>query len=277
MTLVIAFLAGCLFDEKDVTYKRKTTPLSVYIEIPAMQHIFTEGYPKELVARVNSAKINIDDVGFIWTSDLDGDIGQGEIITTDILSIGEHVITLTAYDKNENVSTYQIQIKKLQRPNMPKIEKKVEKPIVYVDRVDGTPYIDFRDGTVLDKRTNLMWLKTDDGYDRPYVEAYNYCLDLEFAEYDDWRLPMLDELEEISNIGYGKLEPVLSAVFEAKNDAYYWTQTEYAFSNPSVSHTRFFDTVYYSWLESKNGFVGKTAPGGNEFRTFYARCVRDAR
>jgi hypothetical protein len=276
MVVAIVFPFGCIFEEKGTTSKTETAPPSVYIDIPSMQRTFTEGHPKEFVAKTYSREDYIDEAYLIWTSDLDGDIGQGKVITTDVLSVGEHVITLTAYDENDNAGTYQIKIKKVKRPSMPQIEKKVEKAIIYIDRIDRTTYIDNRDDTVLDKNTDLMWLITDDGYDRPYVEAYNYCLDLEFAGYEDWRLPTLEELEEIANIGYGKLEPILCAVFEVKNHAYYWTQTQSDFSISSVAHTRYFDVVYFSWLGNKNGFVGITAPGGNEFRTFYARCVRAA-
>jgi alpha-tubulin suppressor-like RCC1 family protein len=34
----------------------------------------------------------------VWTSDLDGEIGTGETFTYDLLSIGEHILTLTATD-----------------------------------------------------------------------------------------------------------------------------------------------------------------------------------
>ena len=273
----MVFLFGCFLEEKGTTYKTETVRPSVYIEIPSMQRTFTEGYPKELIARTYSNKSHIAETDFIWTSDLDGEIGQGTVITTDVLSIGEHVITLTAYDENENAYTSQIGVKKVKRPSMPEIEKKVEKPIIYVDRVDGTTYIDFRDGTVFDKNTNLMWLITDDGYDRQYVEAYNYCLDLEFAGYEDWRLPMLEELEEIANINYNKLEPVLCAVFEAKNGGDYWTQTESDFSISSMPNIRYFAAVKFKWNEHRNGFVGETIGGVNEFTPRYARCVRAAR
>ena len=277
MAVVICVPVGCFFEEKSSTYRTKTAPLTVYIEIPSMQRTFTEGYPKELLAIASLDKGTINEEDLIWTSDLDGVIGQGEIITTEILSIGEHVITLTAYDKNENAVTSQIQIKKVKRPSMAEIEKKIEKPIIYIDRTDRTTYIDNRDGTVLDKANNLMWLITDDGYDRPYVESYNYCLDLDFAGYNDWRLPTLDELEDIANVGYKKLEPVLCAVFEAKNGGGYWTQTESDFSISSQSNTRYFAVVKFKWNRDRNGFVGETIGGVDEYAPRYSRCVRAAR
>ena len=277
MAVAICFPFGCFLEEKGTTYKTETVRPSVYIKIPAMQHTFTEGYPKELIAKTYSNESHIAEADFIWTSDLDGEIGQGMVITTDVLSLGEHVITLTAYDENENAYTSQIKIKKVKRPSMPEIEKKDEKPIIYVDRVDGTTYIDLRDGTVLDKNTNLMWLITDDGYDRQYAEAYNYCLDLEFAEYEDWRLPMLDELEDLANIiGYHKIEPVLCEVFDAKNGGGYWTQTESDFSISSLPNVRSFTVVRFRWKDNIKGFVGETE-GALEIDTHYSRCVRAAR
>jgi hypothetical protein len=277
MAVVICFPVGCFLEEKVTPYKKEAAPLSVYIKIPSMQRTFTEGYPKEFVARTSLDEGSIDEEDLIWTSDLDGKIGQGMIITTDVLSLGEHVITLTAYDKNENACTSQVRIKKVKRPSMPEIEKKVEKPMTYVDRVDGTTYIDFRDGTVLDKATNLMWLMTDDGYDRQYAKAYNYCMDLEFAGYEDWRLPMLDELEDLANIvGYHKIEAVLCEVFDAKNGGGYWTQTESGFSISSLPNIRSFTVVKFKWKENIKGFVGETL-GALEIDTHYSRCVRAAR
>ena len=273
MAVAICFPVGCFLEEKGFTYKEKADPLHVYIEIPSMQYTFTEGYPKKLVAKTTLNQSNINEEDFIWTSDVDGVIGQGEIITTDILSIGEHVITLTAYDENEKAVTSQMQIKKVKRPRMPETEKKIEKPIAYIDRTDRNTFIDNRDGTVLDKATSLMWLMTDDGYDRSYVEAYNYCLDLEFAGYKDWRLPVLDELEDLANIGYHHIENALCEVFEAKNGGGYWTQTESDFSISSLPNIRSFAVVRFTWKENINGFAGHTE-GALEVATHYARCVR---
>ena len=266
---------GCTMEEK-VTTSEEPGLSSIYIEYAKFQAVFFEGYPKEFVAKTYSNKGFLNDLLLVWTSDIDGEIGQGEVITTDVLSIGEHVITLTAYDKNGNSGTYQIEIKKVNQPNMKVFEKKAEKAITYIDRVDHTTFIDNRDGTVLDKATNLMWLMTDDGYDRPYVEAYNYCLDLEFAGYKDWRLPMLDELEDLTHIGYRKIEAVLCEVFEAKNGGGYWTQTESDFSISSLPNIRSFAVVKFKWKENIKGFVGESEVA-LEIATHYARCVRAAR
>jgi hypothetical protein len=274
--IFVLFPFGCTFEEKVAT-SAESGLSSLYVEYPIFQEVFIEGYPKELIAKTFSKKDFLDDLVLIWTSYIDGEIGQGEVITTDVLSIGEHIITLTAYDENDNTGTCQIDIIKVNRPNMKKFERKAKKPTIHIDRIDRTTYVDNRDGTVLGKITNLMWLTTDDGYDRPYAEAYNYCLNLEFAGYEDWRLPMLDELEEIANISYHKLEPVLCAVFEAKNSGGYWTQTESDFSISSMPNTRYFAVVKFKWIERRNGYAGETIGGVNEFTPRYARCVRAAR
>jgi len=272
----VVFPIGCFFDEKGTTSKTETTSPGIYIEIPSMQRTFTEGYPKKLVARTYANESYFNHVDLVWTSDLDGEIGVGKVITTDILSIGKHVITLAAYDENNHAVTSQIEVKKVERPGMPEFKKEAEKPMIYVDRVSHTTFIDNRDGTVLDKGTGLMWLITDDGYDRAFVEAYNYCLDLELAGFKDWRLPTLNELEGIANIGYLNLEPIICEVFETKNNGSYWTQTESDFKISSMPNTRHFAFVKFSWMDHRKAFVGETVPVGNEFTPRYARCVRVA-
>ncbi|MCL3782607.1 DUF1566 domain-containing protein [Prolixibacteraceae bacterium JC049] len=57
--------------------------------------------------------------------------------------------------------------------------------------------VDNNNGTITDKSTNLMWQKTDDGTGRNWLEAINYCEDLELAGYTDWHLPHAKELHSI--------------------------------------------------------------------------------
>jgi hypothetical protein len=50
------------------------------------------------------------------------------------------------------------------------------------------------DGTVLDKRTNLMWAATDNGEDVNWQAASRYCENYRGGGYADWRMPTPDEL-----------------------------------------------------------------------------------
>ncbi|MDM8535907.1 caspase family protein [Desulfobacterales bacterium HSG17] len=53
------------------------------------------------------------------------------------------------------------------------------------------------DGTVLDTATGLMWAEKDNGEDIDWKKAKEYCNNFQGAGYTDWRMPTLDELEQI--------------------------------------------------------------------------------
>ena len=71
-------------------------------------------------------------------------------------------------------------------------------------------FYDCGDGTVIDVATGLMWFKETaappSGYDPDdegrvtWQQALKYCEELEFAGYEDWRLPNLIELLSIMNL-----------------------------------------------------------------------------
>ena len=62
-------------------------------------------------------------------------------------------------------------------------------------------FIAYDDGTVLDTSTNLMWAAKDNGSDISWAEAKFYCETYRGGHYDDWRLPTLEELEELYDEG----------------------------------------------------------------------------
>lgn len=47
----------------------------------------------------------------------------------------------------------------------------------------GGSYVDNGDGTVTDESTGLMWQQADDGVERDWEEACQYCEDLKEAGY----------------------------------------------------------------------------------------------
>jgi hypothetical protein len=65
-------------------------------------------------------------------------------------------------------------------------------------RLVSTPqrFIDNKDGTVTDTETRLMWQKKDDGKQRTWDEAQNYCKKLTLGGYKDWRLPEPKERDD---------------------------------------------------------------------------------
>lgn len=59
------------------------------------------------------------------------------------------------------------------------------------------------DGTVSDPNTGLMWQQSPPVEGMTWYEAKEYCENLEFGGYSDWRLPTLKELFSISNFEQG--------------------------------------------------------------------------
>lgn len=61
-------------------------------------------------------------------------------------------------------------------------------------------------GYWMDPSTGLTWAARDNfGRDLNWRQAAKYCLDLQLAGYDDWRLPAIEELEGIYDNGAGAL------------------------------------------------------------------------
>lgn len=112
-------------------------------------------------------------------------------------------------------------------------------PGCFVRAVRGTTtlynmeYIDNKDKTVTDKSTFLMWAKDDSGMKMNWVEALEYANNSKLAEYSDWRLPNVKELQSL--VDYEKKDfPAINTnffnttikSFKSVKDAYYfWTST----------------------------------------------------
>lgn len=61
--------------------------------------------------------------------------------------------------------------------------------------IDGDErFIANSDGTVLDKKTNLMWAAKDNGKDIDWSDAKRYCETYRGGGYSDWRISTQDEL-----------------------------------------------------------------------------------
>ena len=127
-------------------------------------------------------------------------------------------------------------------------------------------FIDDGNGTVIDNNTGLMWMKatadiTEDNIidtsDRVrWQAARDYCENLNFAGYDDWRLPGVIELAAI--IDYSRYRPAINLIFSSAS-AYYWSATPDAYSNN------------YTWgvnFDYGSGYVQEKSSLN------YIRCVR---
>lgn len=84
-------------------------------------------------------------------------------------------------------------------------------------------FIDNKDGTVTDSRTDLMWQQNTEG-SMAWEEAIDYCEGLELAGHSDWRMPNRNELQSI--VDYTRYSPAIDeSVFPKTQPAYYWTST----------------------------------------------------
>ena len=125
-------------------------------------------------------------------------------------------------------------------------------------------FVDNGDGTISDLSTGLMWQLSDDGHTRDWGEALTYVESLELAEYDDWRLPNIKELQSI--VDYSKSlqttdTPAIDNLFELtpikdpngeKNYGYYWSSTTH-----QDGHNLATNASYVAFGEAKGEMFGE--------------------
>jgi hypothetical protein len=81
------------------------------------------------------------------------------------------------------------------------------------------------DGTVTENVAGLMWVQETRSGLLDWEEALQYCEDLEFSGYGDWKLPGNKEMTSIVDLT--KQKPALDATVFPDTDykAYYWSRT----------------------------------------------------
>jgi hypothetical protein len=120
--------------------------------------------------------------------------------------------------------------------------------LYYVKYVRGNPaygrndFVDNGDGTITDKATGLMWMREDSGHlgagpsgdgTMNWEEALAWAEELEYAGYDDWRLPNGKELQSIVDYTRApeatdpdKRGAAIDPVFAISNEqSYFWTSS----------------------------------------------------
>lgn len=272
LAMIMAVSVGC----GDTSLKSEKIEDSFYVmmEFPYINKEFTEGYPKDIKATAYRGDKELKrNVTFIWSSDIDGDIAEGEVMSSEYLSIGKHVLTVNAYYKNDRTASESAEIEKVPRPRKRDVEQEVLAPRRVIDRVDGTVYVDNRDGTVTDTNTRRMWEQPDDGYQKSVYEAYQYCEELDLAGHTDWRMPTISELKEIANVSRYKKEPVICDVFDTKGSSY-WSQTKSDFTLSKHPDRNFYHSVEFKHSYNRNGFHGKVVSAADEYSLRFVRCIR---
>jgi len=134
----------------------------------------------------------------------------------------------------------------------------------------GDRFIDNGDGTITDKVSKLMWVKDPSQISgglwgtlgvpatMTWADAIANCEALDYAGYQDWRMPNITELESI--VDYGRYFPAINTVYFPNTSInYYWS-----------SSTVVYLTTYAWIVYSYNGYTYYT--GKTNLR--YVRPVR---
>jgi len=178
----------------------------------------------------------------------------------------------------------------------------------YIRCVRGPAYgendfADNGDGTVTDHATGLMWMRADSGKAMNWEKVLEYAEDLEFAGYDDWRLPNVKELQSI--VDYSRAPDArdpsargaaIDPVFRlTKVESWFWTSTTHV-ENGFGYYVCFGQGLSArTWAgkpmnahgagavrsDPKSGHPSRwpngLGPQADEIRIYnYARCVRDS-
>uniref|UniRef100_UPI004047E35B Lcl domain-containing protein n=1 Tax=Mariniflexile sp. TaxID=1979402 RepID=UPI004047E35B len=170
----------------------------------------------------------------------------------------------------------------------------------YVRAVRGGAYgindfVDNGNNTITDKATGLMWSKDDSKKGMNWEAALAYAENSDYAEYSDWRLPNVKELQSIVDYS-GKFPAIDTSFFnlsKIKNEAgnadypYFWTSTSAGSEKVSGMYFAYYVAFGYAVDQQGNDIHGagavrfdtkvKNGPAvPNEERiNNYVRLVRD--
>lgn len=92
-----------------------------------------------------------------------------------------------------------------ERQRLAKLKSSTVPSVTEIGR-DGR-YIAYRDGSVLDTQTNLMWAARDNGVDINWNNAKRYCEGYRGGGYTDWRIPTQNELWGLYDAGKPRPAP----------------------------------------------------------------------
>lgn len=112
---------------------------------------------------------------------------------------------------------------------------------------------------VIDSLTGLIWQRTFTT-SKTWQEALDYCENLVYASYSDWRLPNPFELQNI--VDYGRYSPTIDTeVFPGTPSYGFWSSSSYASDSSSAWFVSFDVPVVYDTAKSDVMFVRCVRPG----------------
>jgi len=114
-------------------------------------------------------------------------------------------------------------------------------------------FVDNGDGTVTDTSTGLMWQKATAPGTYTWQEALSYCETSTLAEYGDWRLPSVNELQSI--VDYSRYTPAINADYFPNTESYYWSSTTDASYPSNARVVYFYDGTIYGRSKSYYYYV----------------------
>ena len=125
-------------------------------------------------------------------------------------------------------------------------------------------YTNHGNGAVTDSKTALMWKQCSEGQSgssctgsyiaQVWQTALTTANNSTFANYSDWRLPSVKELQSLVETGCHS-PAINTALFPNTPSTYFWTSTTYA-PNASVAWVVDFDNGGVSVNGSKSGGLG---------------------
>ena len=100
---------------------------------------------------------------------------------------------------------------------------------------------DISTGTVIDKRTGLMWQRLDKAGKLTWKQAKEYCANLKLGGFSDWRIPSFYEMKSLhtslsKSIGWSEFKKI--PLFSWRG-AYYWSSTPWERSKKYMDCFRF--------------------------------------
>jgi hypothetical protein len=116
-------------------------------------------------------------------------------------------------------------------------------------------YQSFDGVTVYGFQSGLMWQKKDDGVRRTWNESKSYCQNLILAGFNDWRLPVKEELSGLILKGHGS--PTINEVFYCRKSNY-WCGDE------SIFNAAWYVDFRYGLLKVYH----------TDYPQYFVRCVR---